>query len=142
MSQVICIKCGATGDSKCPSCRNVFMDNQMEAVLSWNIAAAVMEAKNGEKFFVLGYKVPKIDGIGIKTEADAEEYARERLQELIKDCVTQSGVEGVNNERYQMPTLSQLLCNHDMHYRPGGKCHYGCGYEEPLVDTSKLEPNG
>jgi len=37
MSKIVCSKCGATGNSKCPYCRTVFPDNQLEALLSYVI---------------------------------------------------------------------------------------------------------
>ena len=145
MSQVICIKCGATGDSKCPRCRTVFPDNQMEAALSWNMVVGVMENREGKKFYCLGYRLDgRLDGDTGKLIYDipeAEEEASYRLIEIITSSVAQ-GLTGSTNETFGMPTLQQLFCNHDFHYRPGGKCRYGCGYEEPLVDESRLEPYG
>lgn len=47
MSNIICNKCGATGNSKCPCCRSIFPDDQMDAVLSMIFKHTIKQEGNG-----------------------------------------------------------------------------------------------
>lgn len=123
MTAIKCSKCGVTANSKNPYCRNVFMDNQYEAVLSWIFKRRLETDSNGHKWLHLDISVteghwapaeqPETKG-WVEDEL-SETQAMERgfiwLHETLKRLV---GNEYPDNwAESDRLTLDQWLCDHD-----------------------------
>lgn len=128
MARVICSKCGATAISKCPYCRNVFPDNQMEALLSQVIRTTTTQTDNQitVQFEYHGY---------LKEGQDPAEKAREcfeALAEFIADMMAESkDRKAATNARWSTPSLTQFLCEHEWTFVEGEHSDIGCGHGKP-----------
>jgi len=116
MTAIVCSKCGATGDSKNPYCRNIFQDNQWEALLSHILKHSVETDAEGHKCVAIrvwcsdsewrdGAWRPKDP---IPTEEDHIKEAYEWLYQTLRKIVG-----GEYPEGHDRLTLDQWLCDHD-----------------------------
>jgi hypothetical protein len=115
MAKVVCSKCRMTGISKCPYCRNVFSDNQMDTLLSYGIKTKIID-EGGPKYLQIRLEIYKD-----KTPEETLESAIDRLV-CVKD---QSG----NSKYTKYPTIKEFLCHHKWVFAPGEHSDIGCGHE-------------
>lgn len=118
MTRIKCEKCSMTADSKNPYCRNVFLDNQYAALLSWIFKHRLETDENGHRWLHLDIRVTEghwdSETKGWVEDELSETQAMERgfiwLHETLKRLV---GNEYLDNwppeDRF---TLTQLLCDH------------------------------
>ena len=102
MANVVCSKCGATAESKCPYCRTVFPDNQFEALLSW-----VLKWECKDDKIVVSYISHTAD-----TVAEALEQAYSHLQQ----CKDRVG-------------FVQYACEHTWVFAEGAHSDIDCGHK-------------
>jgi hypothetical protein len=114
MARIVCSKCGATGFSKCPSCRTVFPDNEYEGILSWFLTYQV---SNGQVEII--HRHPRCEDI-----SRAEDIAlgltklRDRLNRLAEVD----------------PGFKQYSCEHDWWFAKGERSDIGCGCPVKTID--------
>lgn len=107
MARIVCSKCGATGFSKCPCCRTVFPDNEVEAMLSWFLTYQV---KDGQVEII--HQHPRCENISrAKDIALGLTKLRDRLNRLAEVD----------------PEFKSYACCHDWCYAPGQKSDINCG---------------
>lgn len=78
MARIRCKKCGATGISKNPYTRSVFLDNGMEAVYSWVLKYKTTTDEHGQKWL----EVRMAYGSGDTDEAKAFVHLAEMLKRM------------------------------------------------------------
>ena len=122
MSNCVCIKCGATASSKCPYCRNVFDDNQLEAAIS-HVFKFNMEdggKPNSREWLVLRFAM---------NEGEGMEVAAERLLNVLT-LMKKQAKESEDGD-VQWPSLKQYFCVHVWQFREGYKSTIDCGHANP-----------
>lgn len=107
MAKIVCSKCGATGISKCPSCRTVFPDNQVEAMLSHCL-----------KTLVKGNKIEIQYSLSKKPELSDDENISDVLKHL---------VEVLKYLETKDPGFKQYGCSHRWVFAKGQKSDIDCG---------------
>lgn len=112
-SNVVCSKCGATGKSKCPYCRNVFPDNGYEALLSHIFHFYLVEEG--------GLTKAKI------TYVIDPEWSPEQAWKHIH---------GIIHEVDERVGVKMLLCEHDFIFAPGEVSEIGCGHVNRMFTTT------
>ena len=109
---VVCTKCGATATTKCPRCRNIFLDCGIEAALShW-------------------LKVWDENGNDIRISARVFD-GKTPLQTL-EDMVTE--LRRMQDRVDHYPSLGQYLCDHEWAWQIGSKSRIDCGCPVPTVE--------
>lgn len=106
----ICTLCGAEAYSKCPACRTVFTENQMDSVLSWILKRYI---KKEDNLYWL-----KIDYLIGNSDISLAE-ALERLYEIFKT---------MEDSKSNYPTLKQYACDHRWTMKKGEHSSIGCGH--------------
>lgn len=116
MSSCICVKCGAEANSKCPYCRTVFPDNEMDGIMS-NVLKHHIE-KVGDYHWMevrlfLGEKKDLLE-------------AAKRLHNILDRALNEPG---------DFISLEELMCHHDWVLKPGMKSTIGCGHKGEDITT-------
>lgn len=155
MAKVICSKCGMTGSSKCPHQRNVFSDNQMDALLgsfmpftykseaqdSWENNEDGTPKQWHKHDLVISVRwtwgsYTDDKGNEVKQSAECKEWTEDQKVEAWKYFAEQMWLmveaqkmynENPNAEkgRYDYPTIEQWACKHDWVHVKGEDT---CGY--------------
>lgn len=120
MSNVICSKCSAKADSKCPYCRTVFPDNQIESMLTWLLKFEV--SKDG--WVKLSYAPPS--GWQTKTEAELVENAFTNLHNILSRMADPAS---------GYPSFAQYACIHQWVFAPGCGPTIDCGHGPQRKET-------
>lgn len=110
---VVCSDCGAEAHSKCPYCRSVFPDNQMEAMLSYQLKRTMSTDELGINWLDVSLYV------GNGTEKDNMATAMERLLGILS---------AMQDPESHYPTIAQYCCDHRWTFKPGQKSTIGCGH--------------
>jgi hypothetical protein len=113
VSKVVCSKCGATGISKCPFCRQVFPDNQSMAM--WRAVSAFEFEPSGK------YNTPDLVlrlTYHAANEEEAEALKRGELTtdqlEFMKDAIE--------------ARMRDNCADHEWGFAAGEKSSIGCGH--------------
>ena len=116
MGNIVCKKCKAEANSKCPYCRNIFPDNQLATMYSNLITVEVGEGKEVE---LLDGSKPTIQNISLTVSTSHnstnKETPEEHLLGLIKGLVS-------------LECPEQAICDHHWMFKPGEKSSIGCGH--------------
>lgn len=115
MAKVVCKKCGSTGISKCPIHRNVFPDNQADAVMSQIFKYEIIGDGHGTAWIQVSFMLGSID------HEYTDEFALKQLDKRLHDMVTQE------SDNTYPPRLAVFLCDHDWVLADGEHCDIGCG---------------
>lgn len=114
MSNLICEKCGATAEGKCPICRTIFPDDQHEAVLSHFLKFKVEDGH--VKITFLHY------------------LSREEVERSESENVEAALIHLLNNlkamESGHSTSFKSYSCVHKWVFKPGCKSTIGCGHGE------------
>jgi hypothetical protein len=116
MAKIVCTKCGATGDSKCPYCRTVFPDNQIEARLSYSLKIDYANDPRGRRWLKVELYSP------INDENEVPVTIADDVKELYKILDLM-----VKHEK-SWPTIEQYVCSHQWEFAPGCKSDINCGH--------------
>jgi effector-binding domain-containing protein len=112
MANIICTKCGATGFSKCPVCRTIFPDNQIDAMLSH-----ILKFKED--------KDNKTVTISYTAHIEDVEEAFKRLFNVLSRMETETAE--VHGD-YKYPSFKEYSCNHTWVFAEGEESDIGCGH--------------
>ena len=128
MSNVVCSKCGATANSKCPTCHSIFMANQHEALLSWGLKVKMSDDARHVEFTVLPDDSPMESGT-IPTEEELKYRAIKKLSWML-DFMQDDGL--TDEERGGPVNPDQLIrsyaCDHKWVFAEGQHSEIGCGH--------------
>lgn len=104
MANVVCRKCGATADSKCPYCRNIFLDSRDLAILETVMPSFIETDKDNPRKQTVIIRRQVFDGLD-KT-----------LDDIIR-CL-----EYVRDQKM----TEQFFCAHVWELADGCSCELGC----------------
>jgi hypothetical protein len=121
MSNCVCIKCGAGASSKCPYCRNVFDDNQLEAAISHVLKFEVYTNKT--------LPTPR-DWLSLRFAMNDDESMEAAAARLLNVLLLMKK-EAKEDEHCQWPSLKQYFCVHVWQFREGCESTIGCGHKNP-----------
>lgn len=127
MGNVVCRKCGMEASSKCPYCRSVFPENQIDAMLSVVIKHSVEIVHYEDRC-----PYPKRERLKIWLDIhddETEEDAWARLYYYLKNIIEpyQPGDEKYS-DHVKFPSLKEFCCHHGWVFKPGQKSSIGCGH--------------
>lgn len=140
MSNVICSKCGAEASSKCPVCRTVFPENQIEALLSHSMKFKVIrDYERGGPWLQVEIFVGNDDtkdDYALAVEGHKRLLARLQAMETKYEVPPEKPVERDGVKYISMgagrggpyPSIEQWCCTHRWVFKPGCKSTIGCGH--------------
>jgi hypothetical protein len=111
MAKIECRKCGATGNSKCPICRTVFMDDQLDAMLSHSLKRNLKPSEYSGHYNWLNIA-------WLSDKDDSMEVAMNKLREVLNRMADP-------DDAY--PSFKQYACDHSWQFQKGHKSEVGCG---------------
>lgn len=111
MSNCICTKCKAEADSKCPACRTVFPDDQIESALSWILKRHIEKKDNDIYWLKIEYCIGKKD--------KSLEQALKQLYSIFKE---------MNEDDNDYPSFKQYACDHVWTMKKEYHSDIGCGH--------------
>ena len=116
---VVCSKCGATAQSKCPYCRNVHQTDQtgqIECMLSYALKIEPATDENNEMTIKDFQEIkPYKELVNPETPEEALIKLHQWLGKMI-------------NEEDNFPSLTQFLCIHDWKFMEGKHSQINCGH--------------
>lgn len=115
MAKIVCSKCGATGDSKCPYCRTIFPDSGYEAMLSYLLK--LPHPDKNDKGKPVSFKVH------LMWLRHHEEDSR-----LYTDAEMIRELYNILKKLDKRGELEAYSCIHDWIFAPGAESSIGCGH--------------
>lgn len=130
MANIVCIKCGMRGDSKCPHCRNSYPNQHSDLKVSDALESIEMrigykeepgtEGKDGKSKYIINFW----------TYAKTGDEAMVRMLEILKH----------NLNILPDSLIKVAACDHEWHFMPGAHSEIACGHD--AIDAGITEvPN-